>query len=169
MSDQSLTWWNSLRHGGLLITPARLGEFFPKTCPPLPIHLDEQLRRDLTRLDIKDANSRSRLLQTLMVDICGLAAGGEAVWLKGNRVPAEFSARLLTGESLRPDWLWQGALGTALPLFVDREKRLGIGRGRRSYARVVEWLRQSDCQLALLTNMEQWRLIYTGLDNAAWC
>ena len=32
MSD----WWASLRHGGLLLSPAKVAEFFPQTPEPLP-------------------------------------------------------------------------------------------------------------------------------------
>ena len=48
MNDlDNLTWWTSLKHGGLLIAPARLEQFFPRDIKPLPRYQVEWLRRDL--------------------------------------------------------------------------------------------------------------------------
>ena len=56
-----------------------------------------------------------------------------------------------------------------MPVFDDDVKQIGIGTGRRSIARVVEWLRKGQQKLALLTNGVQWRLIHAGPDYEAWC
>jgi hypothetical protein len=63
-----------------------------------------------------------------------------------------------------------------LPVFVadgqeagGKVARLGIGRGKRSVSRVVEWLRKANQKIALLTNGYQWRLIHAGADYDAWC
>ena len=90
-------------------------------------------------------------------------------WLRGARVPAEYRRRALTGESVRPRHLWLGPRGTALPVFVTADARLGIGRGRRETSRVLGWLRGGNERLALLTNGRQWRLLFAGLDFDAWC
>jgi hypothetical protein len=34
-------WWSELKHGGLLIAPARLADYFPETLPRLPDYLAE--------------------------------------------------------------------------------------------------------------------------------
>ena len=44
-------WWASLKHGGLLIAPSKLSEFFvAESLSPLPRFIEDRLRRDVTRL-----------------------------------------------------------------------------------------------------------------------
>jgi hypothetical protein len=52
---------------------------------------------------------------------------------------------------------------------VDDQQRLGVGRGRRVISQVLQWLRQGHEQLAVLTNGQEWRLIFAGLDYDAFC
>jgi hypothetical protein len=170
------TWWASLKHGGMLIAPARLVEHFASECPPLARHLTDRLRRDLLRLRSGDGDQLSALLDTVLEDVVGL---DRARWVKGSDVETRWSHKALTGEIIKPRRLWQAGDGVVLPVFVadaaatgDRyadEGRLGIGRGRRSVSRVVEWLRRSGEKVALLTNGRQWRLIHAGADYDAWC
>jgi hypothetical protein len=170
------SWWASLKHGGMLIAPARLVEHFPSECPPLPRHLADRLRRDLLRLRSGDREHLSILLDTVLEDVVGLPRAG---WVKGSAVETRWSHRALTGEVVKPQRLWQARDGVVLPVFVasasmtqDRDAdqgRLGIGRGRRPVSRVVEWLRRSGETFALLTNGRQWRLIHAGADYDAWC
>lgn len=169
MGPESRTWWASLRHGGLLIAPSRLAEFFPDDPPAVPNHIAERLRRDLTRLDAGANNSEHALLTTLLVHVCDLAETGDGYWRRGADVAADWTHRALTGEAVRPRWLWDGPHGAKLPVFVDTDvARLGIGRGRRSHSRVVQWLRAAGLKLALLTNLRQWRIVHAGLDFDAW-
>jgi hypothetical protein len=170
------SWWAELRHGGCLITPSRLAEHFPESLDPLPRHLADRLRRDVTALDGKPGERLAALLDTVLESILELAP---TEWAKANAVPAEFSVRSVTGEVIKPRRLWRGSNGGILPVFVDSDgaghrermnQRLGIGRGRRAIARVNEWLRKrTDARVALLTNGSQWRLIHAGQDYDAWC
>ncbi len=169
-------WWASLKHGGMLIAPARLVEHFASECAPLPRYLSDRLRRDLLRLRSGDGDQLSAFLDIVLEDIVGLA---RARWVKGSDVETRWSHKALTGEIIKPRRLWQAGDGVVLPVFVvdastagDRyahEGRLGIGRGRRPVSRVVEWLRRSGEKVALLTNGHQWRLIHAGADYDAWC
>jgi len=59
-------WWASLKHGGMLIAPARLVEFFAPDCAPLPRHLADRLRRDLSRVRSGDADHLGVLLDTVL-------------------------------------------------------------------------------------------------------
>jgi hypothetical protein len=46
-------WWASLKHGGLLIAPSKLSEFFvAESLSPLPRFIEDRLRRDVTRLQM---------------------------------------------------------------------------------------------------------------------
>ncbi len=153
-------WWASLKHGGLLIAPSRLVEFFPEDPPPLAPWIGDHLRRDVLRGDAP------ALLDTVFETICGVNGTGQ--WLKGPQVPPDFTKRGLTGEAIKPRRLWQGPKGAILPVFWDDNTRLGVGRGRRTMARVVEWLRRADVAVAVLTNGRQFRLIHAGLDFDAW-
>ncbi len=161
-------WWSSLNHGGLLIAPARLDEFFGEPLDPLPWKLEERLRRDTTRVK-EDEKHISALLDTVFSDILGLG-----VMAKESSIDKRWSHKLLTGESYRPNRLWLGSFGDVFPIFVIRARgestpRLGIGRGRREVSKVIEWLRLADQKVGLLTNGRQFRLIHAGADYDAWC
>lgn len=156
-------WWASLKHGGLLIAPSRLAEFFQDEPKPLPVYLAEQLRRDLIKLDAGTAEAERAFLDTALEQVCGLAVR----WEKGSHVDTRWSYRASTGEVIKPRRVWYGSHDAVLAVFVSDEARVGIGRGRRDASRVVEWLRQSGQKVAVLTNCRQWRLIHAGLDYEA--
>jgi len=166
MSD----WWASLRHGGLLLSPSKVAEFFPQGPEPLPAWLEERLRRDLARLEVE--GGESRLLDTVLEQVLGLGGRADAdsgAWVKGGALSAEWTRRSITGEAVRPRRVWQGPHGAVLPVFFDDQaRRLGVGRGRRAVARMVEWLRRTEVRLGLLTNARQFRLVHAGLDHEAW-
>lgn len=166
-NDGSPTWWASLKHGGLLIAPAKLGQYFPSAVDALPRYQADRLRRDVTRLGDSRNGTLSSLLDTVLEDILGLES---QYWIKAGDVDTRWSQRSVTGEVLRPRRLWQSPTGVILPLFVDTSvKRIGVASGRRTASRVVEWLRRADQKIALLTNGQQWRLIHAGSDYDAWC
>lgn len=163
MTEARFAWWGALKHGGLLIAPSRLTEYFPDEPKLLPAYLVERLRRALTRLESGAANAGGELLDTVLEQVCGLGVR----WEKGAHVNTRWSHRALTGEIVKPQRMWYGPHGASLPVFVSDDTRLGIGRGRRMVSRVVEWLRRSGLKVALLTNARQWRLIHAGLDFEA--
>src|SRR5690606_16265045 len=90
-------------------------------------------------------------------------------WRRGSKVDTSWTRRGLMGETIRPDHLWLGKHDTVMPVFIDEQKRLGVGRGRRAYSQALQWLRQCDRQLAVITNGYQWRLVFAGLDYDAFC
>lgn len=162
-------WWECLKHTGLLIAPARVRHAFPGELEPLPRFIPERLRRDLVRLESEATNDLGDLLDTVLEMVCGLSETGGAKWLKGSQVTSDWSCRTPAGDNVKPRRVWQAPHGGVLPVFVDPEPRLGVGRGRHSVARVLEWLRTKDLRLGLLTNGRQWRLIYAGTDHDASC
>src|SRR4051794_31010925 len=161
-------WWGSLRHGGLLISPSRLALVRKGAPPSMDEPTARRLRADLTRLSTDSQEARKDFLDTVFQKVCGLGADDSAEWRKGNEVPATWSRRGAAGDTLKPRRIWLGPGGGALPVFVDDEKRLGVGRGRRMVSRVLEWLRASDVKIAVLTNHTQFRIVYAGADYDAW-
>ena len=167
-------WWISLKHGGLLIAPSKLEEFFvAKQLAPLSRYVEDKLRRDVTRLQDGDETQLGTLLDTVLEEVLGLS---KDFWQKGTSVDRDWAQQAITREQIKPRRVWQDDLGAVLPVFVadgqDRGgqvARLGIGRGKRAVSRVIEWLRKADQKVALLTNGYQWRLIHAGADYDAWC
>ncbi|MDA2923349.1 BREX-1 system adenine-specific DNA-methyltransferase PglX [Acidobacteria bacterium AH-259-L09] len=160
-------WWAALKHGGLLISPSKLQEFFPPEAESLPRYQSDRLRREVTRFQENGGAHLGELLNTVLEEILDLPSQH---WMKGTAVDTSWSQYLATREILKPRRLWQGPDGGTLPVFVATDaKKIGVGRGRRAVSRVVEWLRKSDQKLALLTNGWQWRLIHAGADYDAWC
>jgi len=163
-------WWASLKHGGLLIAPSKLNEFFGgESLPALPYWIEDRLRRDVTRLQNGDDDHLSAFLDTVLEDVLGLTGN----WQKGSQVDRLWSYPAITREMIRPRRVWQSDRGDVLPVFVaddgGKVARLGIGRGKRSVSRVMEWLRKANQKVGLLTNGYQWRLIHAGGDYDAWC
>jgi hypothetical protein len=138
-SSNQYTWWPSLRHGGLLISPARLAHYFSAEHARLSSYRAGQLR---TAVQAQRGSATSSalplLLDTVLESVLDLAP---PQWRKANAVGPEWGHRLISGETLKPRRLWLGDYGSALPLFTDEVKQIGIGTGRRSVSRVVEWLR----------------------------
>lgn len=160
-------WWSSLRHGGVLIAPSRLAEFFPDDPAPMPRHLADRLRRDVTRADTGSA-AVGALLDTVLEEVCGLGPTSGGSWLKASEVPATWSRKSVSGKAVKPRRLWVGPRGAVLPVFFTDETRVGVGRSRADVSHTVEWLRQGEHRVGLLTNGHQWQLLYAGLDFHAW-
>ncbi|MEG4911493.1 Eco57I restriction-modification methylase domain-containing protein [Microcoleus sp. B7-D4] len=165
------SWWASLKHGGLLVAPSKLAEFFPDEISPLPRHVEDRLRRDVNRVRSGDEGAIASLLDTVLEDLLQLSKDW---WIKGSAVDRSWTQQAITKESIKPRRVWLDPQGGILPVFVaDAESRvvarLGIGKGRRAVSRAIEWLRKANQKIALLTNGRQWRLIHAGTDYDAWC
>ena len=165
-------WWIALNHGGLLIAPNKIQEFFCKELDPLSYGRAEQLRREITRFD-GTSETLLPLLDFLLENLCELPA---AEWQKAQHVEARWSLSSFTKEQIKPRRIWIGPNGETLPVFVPQAgssktmgNRLGVGKSRRLLSRVLEWLRRQQQPLALVTNGRQLRLIHAGQDYDAWC
>ena len=165
-------WWSSLKHGGLLIAPSKLPGRLPEATPALSAWVSERLRRAVVRVLDGDDAAMPLLMDVVLQEILELPA---TEWTKGPGVEAKWSCRALTREVIKPRRVWQSRNGEVLPVFVadgslgGKVARLGVGRGRRSVSRVVEWLRNAGQKVALLTNGRQWRLVHAGADYEAFC
>jgi hypothetical protein len=146
-----------------------LAQYFAGEADPIPGHLADRLRRDLTRIEAGASDADTALLDAVLHQVSGLTGiEPDTRWERGTDVDSRWSLRALTGEAVKPRRVWYGPHGAVLPVFVDDSPRVGIGRGRRAVSRVLHWLRTAQQKIAILTNARQWRLIYAGLDFDAW-
>jgi hypothetical protein len=160
--------WGDLRHGGLLLDKHRL-RVIARHEPdrPLSLRLEDELRRQVAR--VQDGTLKPGEFASFVLEqVCGFTTG-LGTWRRGSDVGTEWTRTAVTGEAIRPRHLWRGDFDATLPVFVDTEAKLGIGRGTRLASHVLQWLRAGRERLALLTNGHQWRLIFAGLDFDAWC
>ena len=160
-------WWNSLRHEGLLLDMARLGEICDEEAALLPRPgLVENIRLKWLAQDGSREKSRE-FIALVLENVCGYL--GENFTALKSSFPVEWTCRGLSRESIRPDWLYASKNQPILPVFIDNEayRHLGVGRGRNLYAKVLRWLRHCKLNLALLTNGRQWRIVYAGMDHDA--
>ncbi len=166
-----LDWWAGLNHGGLLIAPNKVQEYFRQELDPLPYGKAERLRREITRFD-GTSESLSPLLDFLLEDLCHLPV---AEWQKAQHIDSKWSLSSFTKEQIKPRRIWVGPNGETLPVFVPQAgssktigNRLGVGKSRKLLSRVLEWLRRQQQPLALITNGRQLRLVHAGQDYDAW-
>lgn len=174
--DQRFAWYGNLRHQGLLISPAVLMESFSSGGRVPSSYEYERLRDRFNRFlaQIKGAEDDGGPLpmaairtwvDALMVETLGHSPDR---WWKQDRLDA-YAVRLPTGESIRPTRALMGADGRpALLVLVDDARRLGVGRSRSRYARLLSLLRGNGVKLGLFTNGLQFRLCYAGLDHDSW-
>lgn len=162
----SIVWWNSLRHSGLLLDRKRLAELYPVESHVIQWEIADGLRRTLELGHSQSKGSSLELIDFVLSVLCGFRDG----WKKGPQVEASWTRSDREGNAIRPDRLWTGPHGSILPVFIDKEsKTLGLGKGRRIVSKVLGWMRSGSENLAILTNGRQWRLLYAGLDYEAWC
>ena len=163
----ALPGWDRLRHGGLLLDSARLATLAQWVPAVLDEYAETQLRQRANAI-LDGSGETSPFVAFVLERVCGLDASAGA-WSRGNNVPATARRRAITGESVKPNHLWEGPRGATLPVFLDGGKRLGIGKSRRVVSQALGWLRMGNDHLALVTNGRQWRLLFAGLDYDAWC
>ena len=147
MNAEHLQWWGNLRHGGMLLDAPRLSSLVPSLPEPLDYYQQDRLRRELIAFRDEPVEQRSSLVAHVLQKVCGFTLPlGD--WYRGGNVTSTWTRRGLTGEAIRPSHLWLGPNGAVLPVFIDDQKRLGVGRGKRICSQVLQWLRRGDEQLA---------------------
>jgi hypothetical protein len=162
----SLVWWNSLRHSGLLLDRKRLAELYPSDSRPISREVAESLRQVLELGHSRAKGSSLELIDFVLSEVCGFRDG----WKKGPQVETSWTRRDREGNAIRPERLWTGPHGSILPVFIDKDsKTLGVGKGRKVASKVLRWMRSGSEKLAVFTNGRQWRLLHAGLDYEAWC
>ena len=168
MSPAEVVGWDRLRHGGLLLDAPRLREVARRHQPEPLSSFDERELRRLATAVLDGSGEVPAFVSFVLRKVCGFSESA-GTWQRGTTVPAEWGRVAITGETIKPRQLWRGHAGGLLPVFLDDEKRIGVGRGRRATSQVLQWLRAGGERLALLTNGREWRLVFAGLDFDAWC
>lgn len=173
--DDRLAWWSGLNHQGMLISPAVLLEVFSNGgTSPSPWQY-ERLRDRYTAFVARTSqNGAERLTGAAIRDwldaiFTGPLGYDRGRWIKQDLIPESLTAKTPAGERVRPDrvlLLEDGKPGILVR--VDEAPRLGIGRSKAEYARLLALLRGTGAKLGLLTNGLQFRLCYAGLDHDAY-
>lgn len=166
-STSAAIGWDRLRHGGLLLDPQRLRSLEDRVPGPLEARRVLELRRRASLLADGSAEL-GEFIHYVLTEICGFKYP-HGSWQRGPQVSPDWTRHAVTGEAVKPRMLWTAEDGSMLPVFFEPEKRVGIGRGRRTFSRVLQWLRAGDEKLALISNGRQWRLVFAGIDFDAWC
>ncbi|MFO1482385.1 MAG: hypothetical protein U1F71_03380 [Verrucomicrobiaceae bacterium] len=170
-NTESHAWWAALRHEGLLLDESRLRELFPDAPLLLNAWRADHLRKALVTFQAtpEDTAARTGLITHLLEDTIGLSQSCGGTWQRGSAIPGTLAHRSVTGENIKPQHLWTHEGSPPLPVFISPDTRLGVGHGKRTAARVIEWMRAKQHRLALLTNGHQWRILYAHGDSSAWC
>ena len=168
MNAEHLQWWNNLRHGGMLLDTQRLSNLIRELPEKPDEYLQDRFRREIITFEDNPDEKRSSFIAFVLEKICKFTTPISS-WYRGSNVATSWTRRSITGEAVRPNHLWLSENDATLPVFIDNNKRIGLGKGKRVCSNVLQWLRQSKEQLALVTNGNQWRIVFAGLDYEAFC
>lgn len=157
--------WESLRHDGMVIAPGQLAERFSASPEHLPVWLEDKLRAAVTRVLDGDETHVPALIDLVLERVLELP---DHEWRKANHVGKDWSCVTVDGKNVRPRRIW-GPPGGEVAVFVVDDRALRVGQGKRTYAQVVEWLRQKGRVFAILTNGRQWRIVHAGPEHDASC
>jgi hypothetical protein len=178
-TDTAHAWWSRLRHQGLLLSPVVMIERYPTAPPDAPFHARNRLRDAHTRFsstlgDDGEADQAAVLafVDSLLENFVGHPAARLA---KSHSFPEKLTVPVRIGsktETIRPHRVLYSddtSNTPALLVMADPSPHVGRGRGRTRYAHLLELLRGTGHRLGLLTNGQQFRLVYAGLDFESWC
>lgn len=180
--DTAHAWWSRLRHQGLLLSPVVMVERYPTAPPEAKFPALPKLRDARTRFEShidsgkqnadRDQAAILGFTDALLESFVGHTGGRLA---KQGSIPENLTAAIRIGsrtETLRPHRvIFADEAGTtpAVLVMADTSPQVGRGRGRTVYSRFLELLRGTGHRLGLLTNGQQFRLVYAGLDFESWC
>jgi len=154
--------WLSLNQAGRLLDRDAFDQLPEPSAPRYG--LAERLRDALAQAPSDPRGEDfGALLDAVLEDACGLVVG----WRKGSDVPASYGETLLDGTTLKPRRVYEHEGHAMLAVFVSPATRIGVHKGRRDTAHVIEWLRKKKASLGLITNGREWRLIFADTDNTA--
>lgn len=181
-TDTAHAWWSRLRHQGLMLSPVVLVERYPTAPPPAHFSALNRLRDARTRFaskieSAKEGSDRDQaavlgFVDALIENFLGHTDGRVAKqgqFSEKFTVPIRIGSRIDTIRPHRIIFANESSSTPALLVMADPSPQVGRGRGRTKYAQLLELLRGSGHRLGLLTNGQQFRLVYAGLDFESWC
>ena len=177
MPEDKFSWWLGLRHGGMIISPALLKEVFSEGYI-VPTNYDyRNLRDNYIKFEKwwnderRSTTQLNKLYSWLDIVLERFLKLNYMQWRKGNEISSEQAVQTILGERIKPNRLYYRTTSDENPsiaLFVDPALRLGMGKSKKNYGKVLEYLRGRKIKLGLFTNGIQFRLCYAGLDHDSW-
>ncbi|HEX6984594.1 MAG TPA: type IIL restriction-modification enzyme MmeI, partial [Planctomycetaceae bacterium] len=178
-TDDAHAWWSRLRHQGLLLSPVVMIERYPSAPPPARFPLPDRLRDARTRFvsSVEGEKGRTQAAALAFVDALleNFVGHGSDRLAKQHSIPESYTTAVRIGsrsQTVKPHRVLFADDGRASPVLLvmaDESAHVGRGKGRTKYAELLELLRATGHRLGLLTNGDQFRLVYAGLDFESWC
>lgn len=177
MNKQTHSWWLDLRHGGLLISSAVFSEVFPNESSGPGTQALHYLREKYNRFaqrrskpNASDTSHKHTLEFTdyLMETFLKMHQGR---WLKWNEIPPDLVTTTILREHIKPHRLYYLKRDDEVPflaVFPDNSQRVGYGKGRAVFGRMLKYLRDKRIPFGVLTNGAQLRLCYAAYDSESW-
>ncbi|WP_394866577.1 Eco57I restriction-modification methylase domain-containing protein [Paraclostridium bifermentans] len=175
--NENIKWWSELKHGGMLISPALVGQYF-ENIDELSLYKYNLLRdkyisfdsirssqKDITKMDTDVINKWVDYIINII-----LQHNPDNI-VKGKNIESKYKLKTILGQSLSPDRVIFSDATRKKPILlvsIKKSEKLGIGKDRKSYTEFIELLRGTGVKLGLITNGVQFRLCYAGIDYDAW-
>ena len=177
MLKEKHSWWLDLRHGGMLISPAVLEEVFPMDYETPNEFAIKYLRERYSKFAVWFQSEKRNDTQLkpvhdwveYVLEKFLHMTGGK--WLKGSQINDDYAVTTLFKDRIKPNKLYFKNENDTAPLFaifIDGNQKLGTGKSRKSYGRLLQYLRAKNIKMGILTNGSQFRLCYAGLDHESW-
>lgn len=175
--NENVKWWSELKHGGMLISPALVGQYF-ENIEELSIYKYNQLRdkyisfdsirasqKDITKMDTEVINKWVDYIIQIILE------HNPDNISKGKNIDSKYKLKTILGQSLSPDRVIFSNASRKYPILlvsIQKSDKLGVGKDKKSYTEFIELLRGTGVKLGLITNGVQFRLCYAGIDYDAW-
>lgn len=167
-------WWSELRQGGALLSPTVLQERLPEV-PEVEEKRYERLRDSYTRYisirskkEDEDRGNLNAWLNEVLEVFLGIP---REWWLRGSAIPPTLRVQGIGRERIHPDRALILGADVSRPLLLlrtDDRGRIGSGKGRNEYSKLIELIRGAKVDLGMITNGEQFRLVHAGLEHDCW-
>lgn len=161
------------------MSPVVMIERYPDAPPTVSFYTKERFRdaknRFSTKLSASEERDQAAVLAFVDTLLENFVRHPSARLVKQHSIPEEYTVAVRIGsrsDTLRPHRILfadENAETPALLVMADSSAHVGRGRGRTVYSCFLELLRGTGHRLGLLTNGQQFRLVYAGLDFESWC
>jgi hypothetical protein len=161
-------WWNDLRHGGLLISPVILEEIFPEGPYQIPDYKYNNLRNKFLSFIANPKENLQKWLDAIFQNFSGL---DHLFWLKNRELTDDYKITSIYKQNIKPNRVLfadESRLRPVLSLWIDDNKKVGTGKGKKLFGQMLEWMRSKKIPLGIITNGFQIRMVYAGIDYDAW-